>query len=82
MCHNAKAYLPARVYSVLWTWDVSCNVVLVLYVNYKTDFQPETFVLTLIAVFSWIVNNTLLDRAAVVHAMFVQWPLCVALLLF
>jgi hypothetical protein len=82
LCHGARAFCPERAYRLARNWDVGCNVLLVLYVNARTAWQPWTLLLTEAATFAWLVNNVLLGQSMWVHAIAVQWPLCVACLRF
>ena len=59
-------------------WDILCNIVFAVYVNVYTSWQPQCFLITLISFVAWQWNRATLQRRWV-HAVFVQWPLCVCL---
>lgn len=65
-------------------WDVLCNVVLAITVNYTTRSQPATAVLTLTALVSWRLNqrtrHPLIKSLA--HLLAVQLPMLSALCLY
>jgi hypothetical protein len=82
LCHNARAFCSERTYRLARDWDVGCNVLLVLFVNAHTAWQPQTLLLTDVATAAWLANNAWLGQSMWVHALAVQWPLCVACLRF
>ena len=59
--------------------DVATNTALILFVNITTNWFP-THVLTMIAVTCWHTNREIPQpRASVLHVLFVQLPLAIAL---
>ena len=62
--------------NILRKWDVLCNLLAGIYVNYSTSWQPYTIIFTLLAVVSWKLNKYF-NNNKLIHAFFVQNPLCI-----
>lgn len=62
-------------------WDVLWNAVFITYVNLFTSWQPHTAVVTAISAFAFVQSSPFPNsfRWSVVHVVFVQWLLLVAL---
>ena len=62
------------------TWDILCNTLLVLYVNYWCIYRAVTHTLTLISVASFIANTQF--RSNKLHVALVQFPLFIAMIAY
>lgn len=80
LCHGSYAFcLPFAPRVRLW--DVGCNALMALYVNFHGCAQPTCGLLTILACVAWRCNQYTRSavRKAIVHALFVQLPLLDAL---
>ncbi len=57
--------------------DIIFNIILIIFVNMFTNYQPETFYHTLIGISSWVLNyyNTKTITSSLFHVIMVQTPL-------
>lgn len=71
MCHtlNTKEII---------VWDVFCNVMLAIYGNARTTWQPYTLVLTVVAACGFVLSSRHTNSYAV-HVALVQLPMAIAL---
>lgn len=58
--------------------DILFNIYGCIYINILTHEQPYTFLITLLSIFSWLVNILYSDYT-IIHIVLVQWPLCMLL---
>jgi hypothetical protein len=77
VCHTLNT--PAVI-----VWDVVWNVAFVAFVNSATSWQPQTVWLTLVSFcgFGSSCSSPSSVSCSLIHVVFVQWPLLVALLHF
>ena len=61
-------------------WDIFWNVVLIMYVNMKTEYRLYTIVLTIISLVMYYMNKKLNNDY--IHVVGVQWVLFIAMCLF
>jgi len=74
---HASGALQSKTAKYLRMVDVGFNVAAVLYVNALTHWQPCTALVSLMAAVVWaLVRRSETLPMAVVHVLFVQWPLC------
>ena len=57
------------------TWDVICNLLISIYVNYTSTWQPYTKMFILFAGICWRLNTYFNNNNKFIHAFFVQTPL-------
>ena len=55
-------------------WDILVNIVLIIFININTKWQPYTFLLSLVALIGFIISRSK-KNYALIHVFFVQWVL-------
>ncbi len=60
--------------------DIITNILLALYVNYYTTWQPWTIIITSLVVIFWLFNRNRPNYSVTQHTLFVQLPLFICLM--
>ena len=76
LCHGSY-HICDKWYCFCWFWDVILNIVFITYINVTTNTQPGVFILTLIAITSYILN--IFFHHWLLHVVGVQLVLCLTL---
>ena len=80
LCHGSAALsLPSDIWFM--AWDVSSNILMCAYVNLHLCAQPLCMNLTYVAIVAFLYEMDIINKVtrAVVHMLFVQLPLLIAL---
>lgn len=74
--HTVHCFMGAKAFAtvLLGAWDVWCNVLGLVLLNYFTAFQPETAVLTGVGLGAYVINkyNPYPYTAAAIHVVYAQ----------
>ncbi len=71
-----------KLHKLLRIYDISCNIPVTLYINYITNWQPYTNLLSLFGGYIWILNNKIYNRNVWIHIFGVQLPPLICLIYF